>query len=48
MLFDLDTLLQTVDGIAITQEQITRNVDQLTARQKQITREIAKLQGVEQ
>jgi septal ring factor EnvC (AmiA/AmiB activator) len=46
--FDLDAMRQSVDRIAVTQEQTTRNVDQLTAGQERLTREITKLQAIEQ
>jgi hypothetical protein len=39
---------QTVDRIAVTQEQITGNVEKLTAGQERITREISRLQAIEQ
>ena len=45
---DLDAMRQTVDRIAVTQEQITRNVEQLTAGQERMTREISRLQAIEQ
>ncbi len=44
----LDAVRQTVDQIAVTQEQITRNVEQLTAGQERMTREISRLQAIEQ
>ena len=45
---DLDAMRQTVDRIAVTQEQITRNVEKLTAGQERMTREISRLQAIEQ
>jgi carbamoylphosphate synthase small subunit len=45
---DLDTMRQTVDRIAVTQEQITRKIEKLTADQERITREISRVQAIEQ
>jgi hypothetical protein len=45
---DLDAVRQSVDRIAVGQEQITRTVDQLAAGQEQMAREINKLQAIEQ
>jgi septal ring factor EnvC (AmiA/AmiB activator) len=45
---NLDSVRESVDRIATTQEQITRNIDQLTARQEQMTGEITKLREDEQ
>ncbi len=39
----VDAMRQTVDRIAVTQEQITRNVEQLTARQERVTRNVDQL-----
>ena len=43
MLLGLDAVRQSVDRIAITQEQTTRDVDQLTAGQKQMARNVDQL-----
>jgi hypothetical protein len=45
---DLDTVRESIDRIAMTQEQMTRVVAQLTAGQEQIAKEIAKVQEVQQ
>ncbi len=45
---DLDAMRQTVERIAVTQEQITRNVEKLTAGQERMTREISRLQATGQ
>jgi len=44
----LDAVRQSINRIAISQEQITRTVDQLAARQEQMGREIKKLQAISQ
>jgi methyl-accepting chemotaxis protein len=43
MSLDLEATRQSVDRIAITQEQIMRNIDELTAGQEQITRNVDQL-----
>src|SRR5258705_705609 len=45
---DLDAMRQTVDRIAVNEEQITRNVEKITSGQDQMTREISRLQAIEQ
>src|SRR6266481_1334478 len=49
---DLEAVRQSVERIAASQEQITRNVDKIAASiaasQEQMTREITKLQEIEQ